>query len=587
MPAEPEEPEAMLDSGRRSEPRSEGDSHTEFDHPGRPLEPLTRLQKSALRLAFSLYGRYPELDRQLTRLRGELRSHRGSIDLVAAIEGLFATIIRLEAADTTRGDEAAYTALAQLTASVPWPSAHAAQVWRLRQRLEGRGRRGALLPLVEELASLLARCLHEGDEPETAPSSSGLIATVHTVERMLDRIEPPPDLAGTLARARAQLRDIAGQAELLAVLDEVASLLSRSLRAPGAEIEAWTEPLVQLLERVSFPPELAPELGAVKAALAGAPERTERSRLVTRVANLIAAAQHRLQRELELIAGFLRQTTLRLQDLHVRLLQSQRVRQEAFKQGQRIGTVVQEHVEGIRASIDNATDLASLRRSIDQHLDSIDADMRAFVAAESRRNDEAERMVNALSTQLQDLESETLQLRQSLKEEHAKAVRDGLTGIANRLGYEERLAQELARFRRHGRPLSLAIFDIDCFKTINDEYGHHAGDKVLITVAEQMRRQIRESDFFARYGGEEFVLLLPETRLAEARQLADKLRLNVERCKFRYGDAPVPVTVSCGVTEFLADDDAETVFQRADLALYAAKRAGRNRCCTEPALHAA
>lgn len=577
----------MLDSGRTSEPPSEGGANAERDLPGRSLEPLTRLQRSALRLAFSFYGRYPELDRHLAALHGRLRAQRGATDLVAAIESLFATIIRLQSLDSARGDEAAYAALAQLAASIPWPSAHAAEVWRLRHRLEGRGRRGELLSLVEELASLLARCLHEDDAPPAAPASGGLVATVHTVERMLDRIQPPPDLAATLARARAQLRDIAGHAELLAVLDEVASLLSRSLRAPGTQDEAWTEPLVQLLERVSFPPELAPELGALKAALAGAPERTERGWLITRAANLITAAQHRLQCELEQIAGFLRQTTLRLQDLHARLLQSQRVRQEAFKEGQRIGTVVQEHVEGIRASIDSAIDLASLRRSIDQRLNSIDADMRAFIAAESRRNDAAERMVSALSTQLQDLESETLQLRQSLEEERAKAVRDGLTGIANRLGYEERLAQELARFRRHGRPLSLAIFDIDCFKTINDEYGHHAGDKVLITVAEQMRRQIRESDFFARYGGEEFVLLLPETRLAEALQLADKLRLNVERCRFRYGDAPVPVTVSCGVTEFLADDDAETVFQRADLALYAAKRAGRNRCCTEPALHAA
>ena len=130
----------------------------------------------------------------------------------------------------------------------------------------------------------------------------------------------------------------------------------------------------------------------------------------------------------------------------------------------------------------------------------------------------------------------------------------------------------------------IAVIDLALFKDINDDYGHSAGDKVLSTIARQIQGQIRECDILCRYGGEEFVLLLPETSLADALPLLEKLRLYIAGCNFHFQQTPVPVTMSCGVAEFHKDDSIEDVFDRADQAMYLAKRSGRNLCRSEDQL---
>jgi diguanylate cyclase len=189
--------------------------------------------------------------------------------------------------------------------------------------------------------------------------------------------------------------------------------------------------------------------------------------------------------------------------------------------------------------------------------------------------------VAKLSGQLQTLAGETLRLRDDIQQERLRALSDPLTGLSNRLGLEERLAYEVAMWQRESYPLAVIIFDIDHFKSINDQFGHQAGDRVLKTIADQLRSQTRRTDFLARYGGEEFIMLLPRTKLADACQLADKLRHHIESCKFIYRDVQVPVTLSCGVAEFHQGDETEAVLDRADQALYIAKNEGRNRCFTE------
>jgi diguanylate cyclase len=122
---------------------------------------------------------------------------------------------------------------------------------------------------------------------------------------------------------------------------------------------------------------------------------------------------------------------------------------------------------------------------------------------------------------------------------------------------------------------------VDHFKKINDRYGHQAGDKVLRIIAKRLTDQVRESDFVARYGGEEFVVLLPEADPASALAVAEKLRKSIDDLEFHYRDEPVPITISCGIATFRQNDDPESVFRRADAALYRAKEAGRNCCRSE------
>lgn len=154
---------------------------------------------------------------------------------------------------------------------------------------------------------------------------------------------------------------------------------------------------------------------------------------------------------------------------------------------------------------------------------------------------------------------------------------DPLTGIYNRRVFEDSIDTELDRFHRYDQPFSLIFFDIDRFKDINDNYGHEAGDKVLVAIANRIKEMLRKPDIFARYGGEEFVVILPETPLKQGLAVAAKLREEIETAIFEYEGERVLVTISIGITEAKeADRQYQTMVNRADSLMYRAKERGRN-----------
>lgn len=159
--------------------------------------------------------------------------------------------------------------------------------------------------------------------------------------------------------------------------------------------------------------------------------------------------------------------------------------------------------------------------------------------------------------------------------------RDVLTGLYNRRYLLDSLAREIQVWRREQRPLSLVMLDIDCFKRINDRYGHQAGDRVLAAVADTCTRIVRGSDWVCRFGGEEFVIVLPGADMGNAVDIAERLRVAIGQQRFGLGHDSVSVTVSQGVAE-VSDRlaDAATLLGAADDAMYQAKAAGRNRVST-------
>ncbi|MCQ4312775.1 sensor domain-containing diguanylate cyclase [Pseudomonas stutzeri] len=168
--------------------------------------------------------------------------------------------------------------------------------------------------------------------------------------------------------------------------------------------------------------------------------------------------------------------------------------------------------------------------------------------------------------------------RKALEDElRTMATRDPLTGALNRRAFAERAEHELLRSNRQGAALCLAVFDLDHFKQINDQYGHAVGDQVLQQFSQLCQAQIRRTDPFARFGGEEFVLLLPDTDQKQATALLQRLRLSWAREIVKTSQGPLHSTVSIGLVQ--VDDTApfERWFERADAALYQAKHAGRNR----------
>ena len=162
------------------------------------------------------------------------------------------------------------------------------------------------------------------------------------------------------------------------------------------------------------------------------------------------------------------------------------------------------------------------------------------------------------------------------------ATRDGLTGLVDQATFKLQLKEELERVKRYGGQVSLVMLDLDHFKKVNDKFGHAEGDIVLEQTADIIREEIRALDIAARYGGEEFAIILPETDPKAAAALAERLRKAVEN---HFAGNAYKVTTSAGVATFIENtaDDAETFAKRADDALYAAKKAGRNQVCVASA----
>lgn len=159
---------------------------------------------------------------------------------------------------------------------------------------------------------------------------------------------------------------------------------------------------------------------------------------------------------------------------------------------------------------------------------------------------------------------------------HQASTHDPLTQLANRRLIDERLRQLEAA----GRPYTLALLDIDRFKSINDRHGHDVGDRLLVAIAATMREVLRESDLCGRWGGEEFILLLAETRLDEARRIVERLRERVSAVTITSCEERLSVTLSAGISEHRIGERHLTTLQRADQALLEAKRNGRDRCLT-------
>jgi diguanylate cyclase (GGDEF)-like protein len=182
--------------------------------------------------------------------------------------------------------------------------------------------------------------------------------------------------------------------------------------------------------------------------------------------------------------------------------------------------------------------------------------------------------------------------KDSLEEANRKILylsqRDALTGCFNRGYMNDQLPREIRRAIRYRRALSIALCDLDHFKSINDSYGHQCGDRILKDFVESLNELVRtDSDWLARYGGEEFLLVLPETALENAERLAERLRAHIAGKSFAWQEEAIPITASFGVVGFSAGQltknlRAEALLNRADEYLYRAKQQGRNRVVSGP-----
>ena len=172
------------------------------------------------------------------------------------------------------------------------------------------------------------------------------------------------------------------------------------------------------------------------------------------------------------------------------------------------------------------------------------------------------------------VEERTRELTRALREIEVVAITDKLTGIYNRRKFDEMLGYEMARAKRFGSTFSIVLADIDRFKRVNDRHGHLTGDEILKLLGKLLQGCVRQVDVLARWGGEEFILLLPESGSVAAAETAEKLRQKVQQSQNPYY---IDLSMSFGVAEYRPGESVESLLQRADRALYRAKKSGRNR----------
>nr|WP_227002170.1 GGDEF domain-containing protein [Aeromonas schubertii] len=233
-------------------------------------------------------------------------------------------------------------------------------------------------------------------------------------------------------------------------------------------------------------------------------------------------------------------------------------------------------LQAIGKTLGNQQTVEELKLAIHRHMDAISHLLSERDALYQRERGLMTRL-SAMEAKLRLMKDETAEYKKRLTIQKHKLFLDSLTQVHNRAALDERLELEYKRWLRYQTPLCLAVVDIDHFKTINDNYGHMAGDKALKVVAKALQRTLRDTDFIARFGGEEFVILLPNINPDKFQKPLDKLRQTIKSIPFRFKDARVEITISIGATLFKEGDQPTDAFERADQALYNSKHSGRDQ----------
>ena len=488
------------------------------------------------------------------------------------------------------------TVLEHILSTLPWPATIKEKSTTAIALIKQSDSEENLHTNLEQIQSLINEwsTSNTRDNTKSDNASDNLSIYKNCFINLLNNLDNPDSPSGQLTAFKISVRDAKQEGEL----DDLSAQLSQMLVAQtqsqntnplniqntdnpvrdGALQPSIQELLIRLLEQLIVPPDLQNEADKMKQRLEKDANPADWKKLLKDVALLINSIRSRMQKEKHEFETFLQQVTDRLKTMDQFLQSETKILKTAQSKGEEFDKTININVSNIRQDVDQATELINLKNNVNTKLDNISSHIVDYREYEITRVEESQQQVYNMQTRMLSLEKEADSLKQIVIEKNKQAMFDALTAIPNRLSYEKRIEDEISRWKRFNTPLSLAIWDIDFFKKVNDTYGHKAGDKVLKTVAQLLNKRIRATDFLARYGGEEFVMLLPGTRQEETLRLVNELREQVEHCGFHYHGEAVTITVSCGISSFNEGDVVEKVFERADQALYKAKDNGRNQC---------
>lgn len=410
----------------------------------------------------------------------------------------------------------------------------------------------------------------QADRTETAaPSEAPTDPALQTsLAQLLESVEPlltrQPGLSGEIADVARAARLAATKDLARQVVGRVSELLPR-LRRAGADNQALHDGLVRLLQLLL---RTTRDMGLDDPALDGLIATLER--LVNQQLDLESIQQaERSLRDLLVKHGVLKQGLNEikntLKDMASRFID--RLGEWSASTGDYHDKIARYSEQIMRT--EDVKELNHVLQEVMRETKLIQA------GADSSRREliAARQEVEAAQSRIRKLETDL---------EHAarKVREDKLTGVLNRRGMEDDFEREAARADREGTPLCVALLDVDNFKQLNDAHGHQGGDQALVYLTRVIQQTVRQGDIIARFGGEEFLILLPDTVLEDARALIIRLQRALTRHLFLHNSDKLLITFSCGVAQRAQGEHREALIERADKALYRAKRAGKNRVFT-------
>ena len=529
------------------------------------------LVRALNRLTLACEGQDAELDMELRELRAFLRLKTLSREVLASkvdvLEDRLRDSARRERTVDTRLKNAITTLLDQVdTSKPPRETQRAAQLLRKELR--------ALDPLDALVKAVALRSITLPAPADAAQTTSGgLLQKLFGTKGNEERPTPPP-----VAEGAAPLSESPSASQHLPEASAADTALAETPDPAEFPIDdSCRKILVELVDAL----QPAETEARQHAAFVSIRERLARS---VRIRELAAVLEEVLLLSRGALEQNRREFSVFLEELSSRLVNAAETIAEGGNLDARrqdnsnsLDAAMRDGLEHIRHEMSDARDLQALKQEVNTRLEGISRAFESFREQEERIGTESASGARALAERVIELQEKTRAAEAMIEEQRRLAHTDTLTRLPNREAWSVRLQQEFQRWQRYRRPLSLAVCDIDRFKTVNDRFGHSVGDAVLRAVGECVSSQMRKTDFVARFGGEEFVFLLPETTPEQARGAMEKVREAVAALLIDAGERKgIKVTASFGLAGFSGDDEPDRVFTRADTALYQAKAAGRD-----------
>ncbi len=532
-------------------------------HQWEQVEALLRM--TIKRLAIAGRGFDGRLDCQL-RIIQELSCEKKNKNLVSALKTLSDVVASL---GNTRSDDRQrrsdpFKLMLELLQNIHFDAEQRGQLKQICSDLllsvANDDDRDSINAYIQKLAALINENF---DAPRTDSNTSQILF------RLLDMLTLDQNHA---AKLRQTLGEIVNYRD--SELQTLADLLNQQL---GSDMgDSIDDVMTTLLERLAIVQGVNSSAQDIQTRIHEGIDHEKWPDTLNDIVKSIAESLSKLEREKHELENFIVNVTDQLGEITQVVSEGHEDHQSDHQDTQSLHSMMQEGMGLIQKSFRLTGNLQELKNTISMNIESIRGGVDDFVSRSNQRHETAEERNLKLTRQLSQLEQETQELKAMLDENRTKLMYDALTGVYSRMAYDERLCQELSRWTRYQTSFSYAILDIDHFKRINDNYGHNTGDNALKIIAQKMRDHVRQSDYVFRIGGEEFVILLTNTGITEAALTMEKLRGNLTRSSFHFKGNRVHLTLSAGLTETRAGDSVDSIYERADKALYQAKNTGRN-----------